>query len=74
MSNEPGLRVVAEHRMCLNRRGLAARLLRGLVRVTPLRTLGRVLPAREDFFYRGRLLFATDYVVVLEPRMAVVAP
>lgn len=64
---DAGFRVRASHDCCLHLDGPRARALRAVARLYPQRALSLVDPRRDDFWYRGKLLFAPDALVVLQP-------
>lgn len=67
VGRDAGFRVRASHDCCLHLDGPRARALRAVARLYPQRLLSLVDPARDDFWYRGKLLLAPDALVVLEP-------
>jgi 2-polyprenyl-3-methyl-5-hydroxy-6-metoxy-1,4-benzoquinol methylase len=71
LARDAGFRVVATHHCCLHLTGWRARLLSRLMRMFPARSLGAAMPDREDFWYRGKMLFAPDVLMVLEPDSSV---
>lgn len=64
---DAGFAVDATHHCCLHLRGAPALALRTLMRLYPQRALSSVDRARDDFWYRGKLLFAPDALTILRP-------
>lgn len=67
LAHDAGFTVAATHHCCLHLTGWRAALLRTLRRLYPAGLLSALTPAREDFWYRGKMLFAPDVLMVLEP-------
>jgi SAM-dependent methyltransferase len=67
LARDAGFRVVATHHCCLHLTGWRAWVVATLARLFPARSLGAAMPDREDFWYRGKMLFAPDVLMVLEP-------
>lgn len=67
VARDAGLRVTATYHCCLHLHGARARLLRGLWRMYPERLLSALNPRGDDLWYRGKLLFMADVLMVLSP-------
>jgi SAM-dependent methyltransferase len=63
---DAGLEVVDCTRVCLSATGRAARVLAAVARLYPYGLLATLNPSRKEFWYRGRLLFSLDVVVILQ--------
>jgi SAM-dependent methyltransferase len=62
---DAGLEVAACTRVCLSATGRTARLLATLAKLYPYGLLATLDPSRKEFWYRARLLFSLDVVVIL---------
>jgi hypothetical protein len=62
---DAGLEVAACTRICLSATGRAARALAAVARLYPYWLLATLNPSRKEFWYRGRLLFSLDVVIIL---------
>lgn len=65
VAHDVGLRVLRTYHCCLYFHGMVAHFLRQLVRLYPQRLLSAVDSSRDDFWYRGKLLFAPDVLMLL---------
>jgi SAM-dependent methyltransferase len=65
---DAGLDVVDCTRVCLSATGRAARVLAALARLYPYWLLATLDPSRKEFWYRGRLLFSLDVLVILKAK------
>lgn len=65
---DAGFDIAAAMDICLHLEGAAARALQLLGRLFPYALLARVDPAREQFWYRGKMLLAPEKLVVLTPQ------
>ncbi len=64
---DSGYSVTATYHCCLHLHGAAAFPLRLVYRLIPATSLGALDRRREDLWYRGKILFAPDVLMVLEP-------
>jgi SAM-dependent methyltransferase len=70
---DAGLEVVDCTRVCVSATGRAARLLATVAKLYPYGLLATLAPSRKEFWYRGRLLFSLDVVVILQERPSAAA-
>lgn len=67
VARDAGLQVTGSYDCCLHVDGAPAQALRLGTRLYPQRLLSAVDRAREDFWFRGKLLFVPDHLTVLQP-------
>jgi SAM-dependent methyltransferase len=63
---DAGLEVVDCTRVCVSATGRAARALATVAKLYPYGLLATLAPSRKEFWYRGRLLFSLDVVMILQ--------
>ncbi|MDP8927075.1 MAG: class I SAM-dependent methyltransferase, partial [Actinomycetota bacterium] len=68
VARDSGYTVTATYHCCLHLHGAAAFPLRLLYRLFPANWLGTLDRRREDLWYRGKMLFVPDTLMVLQPR------
>ncbi len=66
-AHDAGLRVVATHNCVLELDGALATGAQAARHLFPYRVLSTLLPGKEDFWYRGKMLLAPEVLMVLEP-------
>lgn len=60
-------KVLAVHNCCLHLCGPSAALLRLMMRFYPYKLLSLLQPSREDFWFRAKMLFVPEALMLLQP-------